>query len=72
MAVVLDLLTNQKEIEAELVEAIDASKPKSWIFESDYRHILDLVKERPDIKLLAEALERNRERLKHISLKDDW
>jgi uncharacterized iron-regulated protein len=59
MAVVLDLLTNQKDIEAELVEAIDVSKPKSWIFESDYRHILDLVKERPDIKLLAEALERN-------------
>ncbi|OLC61003.1 MAG: hypothetical protein AUH89_03125 [Ktedonobacter sp. 13_1_40CM_4_52_4] len=62
MAVILDLLTNQKDIEAELVEAIDASTPKSWIFEKDYRHILDLVKERPDIKLLAEALERNSEK----------
>jgi hypothetical protein len=63
MAVVLDLLANQKDIEAELVEAIDASKRKNWIFGSDYRRTLDLVKERPDIKLLGEALERNRERL---------
>lgn len=63
MAEVLDLLTNQKDIEAELVAAIDASKPKSGIFKTGYQRILDLVKERPDLKLLAEALERNSKKL---------
>jgi len=71
MAVALDLLTNQKEIEAKLAEAIDASKPQRWMPEMPYQRILDLVKERPDLKLLAEALERNREKLKFIST-DDW
>lgn len=67
MDVVLDLLTKQKGIEAELVEVIDAAKPtRRVIFNKDYGYILDLVKERPDIKLLTEALERNRERLKFV------
>jgi hypothetical protein len=66
MSVILDLLTKQKDIEAELVEAIDTSKPKSWIYENTYQHVLDLVKKRPGLQLLAGALERNSERLTNL------
>lgn len=69
MTIVLGLLTSQKDIEAELVEAINASKPKSWISGKTYQRILDLVKEKPDLTLLDEALERNREKLTYT---DDW
>lgn len=63
MTVVLDLLTKQKDIEVELIVAIDASKRKGMVFKSDYCSILDWIKERPDIKLLAGALERNSKKL---------
>ncbi|HEU5377952.1 MAG TPA: hypothetical protein VFV38_21225 [Ktedonobacteraceae bacterium] len=69
--IILDLLASKKDIEADLVEAIDASKPKSWRWMSEkmYRHILDLTKEKPDLNSLVEALERNREKLISTS---DW
>jgi hypothetical protein len=63
MAVVLDLLAKHKDIEVELVKAIDASKPQRWMPEMPYQSMLDLVKGRPDLKLLAEALERNSKKL---------
>jgi hypothetical protein len=70
-AVILDLLTKHKDIEAKLVEAIDASKPKSWGWTSEkrYQYILDLVKKKLGLNSLIEALERNRERLIRT---DDW
>lgn len=71
IAMVLGLLTSQKGIEAELVEAIDTSKPKSWIHGNTYQRVLDLVKEKPELNLLAESLERNREKLTNIDT-DNW
>jgi hypothetical protein len=62
-SVVLDLLANQKDIEAELAAMIDTSKPKSWISEKSYQDLLDLVKDKPVIIVLAEALERNWEKV---------
>ena len=63
MTMVLDLLTKRQDIEVELIVAIDASKRKGMVFKSDYCSILKWIKERPDIKLLAEALERNSKKL---------
>jgi len=71
MTMVLGLLTSQKDIEAELAEAIDTSKPKSWISEKAYQRILDLVKEKLELNLLAEALERNKEKLTNTDT-DAW
>ncbi len=71
MPVILGLLANQKAVEAELVEAIDASKPKSWIPKGAYQSILDLVKEKPDLNVLAETLERNNEKLTATPAYDD-
>ncbi len=71
--IILDLLANKKDIEAELVEAIDASKPKSWVSGKMYPHILDLVEGKPELSLLAEALERNKEKLTKIdAFTSDW
>jgi hypothetical protein len=73
MAVILDLLISQKDIEFELVEAINASKPKEWISKKNYQRILDLVKEKSDLSLLAEALERNRKKLTETNdYAGDW
>lgn len=73
MTIVLGLLIGQKNIEAELAEVIDRSKQKSWVSKEDYQRVLDLIKEKPDLNLLAEALERNGERLTSINgLTEDW
>ncbi|GHO49223.1 hypothetical protein [Ktedonospora formicarum] len=69
IAKVLNLLVGQKDIEEELAEAIDASKLKTWISKRDYQRILDLIKNKLNLNVLAKALERNREKLTST---DDW
>ncbi len=72
MGIVLDLLTEQKNIEAELVEVIDASKPKWQIYKRTYQGIIDLVKSRSDTDLLADAMERCSKKLVYADDENEY
>lgn len=69
---VLDVLTKQKDIEAELAEAIDVSRPKWRISKEDYQKVIDLVRSRPNVELLADAIERCSKKLIVADDDDDF